>query len=141
MNIGTLLPRHARYRGDHPALVVGSRRLTYRQLNATVNRLAHAMLDAGLAKGDKFATVLPNCLQLMAAYWAAAKTGLVIVPLSPLLQRAGLATLLHDSDTALVLGDVAFVDTFDQIRGDLSAIAADRWVLVGDGGDRPGYRR
>jgi acyl-CoA synthetase (AMP-forming)/AMP-acid ligase II len=140
MNIGSLLPRHARYRGDHPALVVGSHRLTYRQLNATVNRLANAMLNAGLAKGDRFATVLPNCLELMAAYWAAAKTGLVIVPLSPLLQRAGLATLLRDSDAALVLGDAAFVDTFDQIRRDLSAIAADRYVLVGDGGDRPGYR-
>ncbi len=34
MNIGTLLPRHARYRGDHPALAVGESRLSYRQLNA-----------------------------------------------------------------------------------------------------------
>ena len=73
MNIGSLLPRHARYRGDHPALVVGDRRLSYRELNRYVNRLANALLGAGLRKGDKFATVLPNCLELMAAYWAAAQ--------------------------------------------------------------------
>ncbi len=140
MNIGLLLPRHARYRGDHTALVVGSQRLTYQQLNAVVNRLAYALLDAGLKKGDKFATVLPNCLESMTAYWAAAKTGLVIVPLSPLLQDTGLTTLLRDSDTGLVFGDTAFVDTFDRIRGNLGAIPDDGYILVGDPSSRPGYR-
>jgi len=139
MNIGSLLTRHARYRGDHTALVVGRQRLTYRQLNARVNALANAMLTCGLGKGDKVATVLPNCLELMVAYWAAAKTGIVIVPLSPLLQDTGLATLLADSDTALVIGDASFADTFDRIRDDLSAIAGDRYVLVGDGAKVPGY--
>ena len=37
MNIGDLLPRHARYRPDHLALVVGEQRLTYQELNAAVN--------------------------------------------------------------------------------------------------------
>lgn len=140
MNIGSLLPRHARYRGDHTALVVGKQRLTYRQLNAVVNLLANALLDFGLKKDDKFATVLPNCLELMTAYWAAAKTGLVIVPLSPLLQDSGLATLLIDSDTRLVLGDAAYVDTFERIRDDLDSIPNDGYILVGDPGSRPGYR-
>ena len=107
MNIGALLPRHARYRGDHIALVVGSRQFTYRQLNAEVNRLSNALLAAGLRKGDKFTTILPNCLELMVAYWAAAKTGIVIVPASPLLQDAGMATLMTDSDTVLVIADAS----------------------------------
>ncbi len=95
MNIGALLPRHARYRPDHLALVVGGKRLTYRQFNAAVNRMANALLASGVKKGDKIATVLPNCLELMTAYWAAAKTGIVIVPMSTLLQESGLATLLQ----------------------------------------------
>lgn len=139
MDIGSLLPRHARFRGDHPALIVGGRQMTYRQLNAFVNRLAHGLLAAGLGKGDKFATVLPNCLELMAAYWAAAKTGIVIVPVSPLLQASGLATLLKDSDTRLVIGDASCVSLFDAVRGDLPAIADDRWILVG-GASGDGYR-
>src|SRR5512132_90919 len=141
MDIGTLLPRHARYRGDHPALIVGDRRLNYRQLNACVNRLANALLRAGLRKADKFATVLPNCLERMASYWAAAKTGLVIVPMGPLLQDGGLVSLLNDSDAALVLGGACFADTFARIRGRLLGIAPDRWVLVGEeGADRPDFR-
>lgn len=47
MNIGTLLPRHARYRADHLALVVGDQQLSYQELNACVNRLAHALQGPG----------------------------------------------------------------------------------------------
>ena len=132
MNIGTLLPRHARYRGDHLALVVQGRELTYRALNTYVNRLANALLAAGLRKGDKFATVLGNGLPLMASYWAAARSGLVIVPMSPLLQESGLHTLLSDSDARLVLGDAAFVPMFERIRDKLPLIDADRWIVVGE---------
>ena len=130
LNIGGLLSRHARYRGNHPALVVGGRTLTYRDFNSYVNRLANALLGAGLQKGDKFATVLPNCLELMAAYWAAAKSGLVIVPLSTLLQQHGLETLLRDSDTRMVLGDPTFIETFGRIRHELPQV--ETTVMVGD---------
>jgi long-chain acyl-CoA synthetase len=136
LNIGMLLPRHARYRGTHPALVVGGRTLTYRELNQYVNRLANALLATGLKKGDKFATVLPNCLELMASYWAAAKTGLVIVPASPLLQASGLKTLLRDSDTQLVIGDAAFAEAFAAIRSELPLIKIG--VLAGGNAASPG---
>jgi long-chain acyl-CoA synthetase len=131
LNIGTLLPRHARYRGDHPALVVGGRTLTYRELNLYVNQFSNALLVAGLKKGDKFATVLPNCLEMMAAYWAAAKTGVVIVPLSPLLLEHGLKTLLRDSDTRLVIGGPLFATAFDHIRDELPLIGPKDVVIVG----------
>jgi acyl-CoA synthetase (AMP-forming)/AMP-acid ligase II len=139
MNIGILLPHHARYRPDHLAFVCGDDRFTYKAFNACVNKLANALLACGLAKGDKFATVLPNCTQLMAAYWAAAKTGLVIVPSSTMLNEGGLTTLLKNSDTALVIADAAFADALDRIRGDLPAIEKDRYVLVGSDGRRDGF--
>src|SRR3989338_8077313 len=137
MNIGTLLPRHARYRPDHLAVVFERQRLTFRQLNARVNRLANALLAAGLAKGDKLATVLPNCLEQLDAYCATAKTGVVVVPMSPLLQESGLVTLLDNSDSRLVISNGAFADTLDRIRGKLPAVRADPWVLTD--GARPGF--
>jgi acyl-CoA synthetase (AMP-forming)/AMP-acid ligase II len=140
MNIGSLLPRHARYRGDHPALIVGDVQLTFSQFNAYVNRLANALLAAGLEKGDKLTTVLPNCLELLAAYWAAAKTGIVIVPASPLLQATGLATLIRDSDTVLVLAHASFAATLGSIRDELPCVAADRYVLVGESEVAQGFR-
>ncbi|MGD8703363.1 MAG: AMP-binding protein [Desulfosarcina sp.] len=139
MNIGSLLPHHARYRPDHLAFVCGEERFTYKAFNAYVNKLANALLDAGLSKGDKFATVLPNCTQLMAAYWAAAKTGLVIVPSSTMLNEGGLATLLKSSDTALVIAEADFADVLDRLKTELTAIKADRYVLVGLDGPREGF--
>ncbi|HEV7798502.1 MAG TPA: AMP-binding protein, partial [Pyrinomonadaceae bacterium] len=62
MNIGALLPRHARYRPEHTAIVFNEQRLSFSEFNGRVNRLANALLNLGLAKGDKIATILPNCL-------------------------------------------------------------------------------
>jgi acyl-CoA synthetase (AMP-forming)/AMP-acid ligase II len=119
--------------------VVGDLRLSFRQLNSYVNRLANALLAAGLSKGDKLTTVLPNCLELMAAYWAAGKVGVVIVPASPMLQDTGLATLINDSDTTMVIAGASFADTFDRIRSDLPKVADNLLVLVGGRDNRPGF--
>ena len=87
MNIGSLLPHHARYRPNHTAVMLEDCCLSFREFNGHVNRLANALLSLGLKKGDKVATILPNCLALLEAYWAVAKLGLVVVPLSPLLRE------------------------------------------------------
>jgi long-chain acyl-CoA synthetase len=140
MNVGSLLPRHARYRADHTALIVGDLRLSYREFNSYVNRLANALLAAGLRKGDTFTTILPNCLELMAAFWAAAKTGLVVVPASPMLQKSGMTNVVDDSDSKLVIADASFADALDSIRSDLPKVADNGFVLVGMGGERQGFQ-
>lgn len=136
MDIGSLLPRHARFRRDHVALVVGGERLRYGDMNAQVNRLANGLLAAGLRKGEKITTLLPNGKELMLMYWAAAKTGIVIVPSSTMLQDSGVATLLTDSDSVMVLAHVSFVDTLDRIRADIPDV---REVII-VGGEVAGYR-
>ena len=133
MNIGNLPARHARYRGDHLAVVFGDQRLTYRQFNARINRLANAMLGAGIGKGDKVATILPNCLELLDLYWAAAKIGAVVVPSSTLLQPAGLKTLLNKSDCVMVVSAPSFAGTLNAVRSEVPAVPADRWLLTGEG--------
>lgn len=139
MNIGSLLGRHARYRPDKPALVFEDQRFTYREYNANVNRLANAFLDMGIRKGDKVATLLPNCVELLETYWAVAKIGAVVVPLSTLLLGKGLKSMLEDSDTVLVVTYSGFAGTLDEIRSELKGIAPDRYVLT-DRNDIPGYR-
>ena len=77
-------------------------------------------------------TVIPNCEELMMLYWAAAKTGIVIVPGSPLLQASGLMTLLRDSDTVIVFADAEFAETLDKIKDELPAIQNKHWILLGE---------
>ena len=97
------LTNHAKYKPNKTAIICGKHRLSFAQLNASVNQLIHAFTNAGIKKGDKVATVLPNCLELWEVYWACAKMGAIAVPLSPLLRGHGLANLIINADTSLVI--------------------------------------
>lgn len=130
MNVGRLITHHARYRPDHLAVIIGEHRLTYRDYNRRVNRLANVLIERGIGKGDKIATLLPNCLELMEVYWAAAKLGAITVPLSNLLRGRGLTTLLNDSDTRILFTNHAMQSEIDGIRADLIGLFPDGYILT-----------
>jgi long-chain acyl-CoA synthetase len=138
INIGMILSRHARYRPNHTAVVFKDERLNYMQLNQEVNRTANALLGIGIGKGDKVATLLPNCVELLEMYWAAAKTGAVVVPLSPMLLPKGLKSLLDDSDSKVVVTNSSLAKTVDDIRPELSGIIDGGYIIV-DSSDMPRY--
>lgn len=140
MDISQFVTNHARYRPNETAVVVDDVRLTWREFNQRVNRVANALRAAGLNKGDKLSTILPNALELLEVYWAAAKLGVVVVPQSPLLRGTGLTTLLNDSDTALVVTYADFVEHLAPLKPALTGIAPDRYWLIDAHGNPPsGY--
>jgi len=139
MNIGSLFTRHARYRPDHLAFVFEQQRLTWSELNRSINRLANALLALGVQKGDKVATILPNSTELFETYWAAAKIGAVVVPFSTMLLEQAMKSLLQDSDTVLLITNSKFVDSINAIREELPAIVDDRYILT-DSSNTSGYQ-
>ncbi len=130
MNIGNLVWRNAQFRPDSLAVVFQERRLNWREFNRRINRVANAFLNLGVTKGTKVSTILPNSLELLEVYWATAKIGAVVVPLSSLLRGKGLTTLLNDSDTAVVVTNKAFAERLEAIKPDLPAIAPDHYLLT-----------
>jgi long-chain acyl-CoA synthetase len=139
MNLGSLFSRHARYRPNHLAIVYGDQRLNWLEFNKSINRLANALIGMGIRKGDRVATLLPNCLELLEVYWAAAKTGAVVVPLSTLLLEQALKSLLNDSDAVLLISNSGFIRQIDAIKSELPAISEGRYVLT-DASDVAGYQ-
>jgi acyl-CoA synthetase (AMP-forming)/AMP-acid ligase II len=137
MQLGTLLTRHARYSPDRLAVVCGDARLTFCSFNRKVNQLANALLGAGIGKGDNIACVLPNGLEILTLYWAAAKIGAVVVPLSPLLTAVGLASLVDHSDAVMIFVGTGTVRDIDSIKSKLTKIAAAGFVFAGPA--LPGY--
>ena len=103
MALNILLSHHARYSPQKTAVVCGDCRLTFSDFNVRVNRLANALLGLGIRKGEKTATILDNSIEVLEVYHAVAKTGMVVVPLSPLLRGDGLSNLLADSDAVAVI--------------------------------------
>ena len=138
MNVGSLFTRHAWYRTHHPAFVFQEQRLTYAELNRSINRLANSLLGLGVTKGDKVVTLLPNSLELYEAYWACGKIGAVIVPMSTLLMEQALKNLISDSDAVALITSSQFMDRIDAIRPELTNIPDNRFLLT-DREDAPGF--
>jgi long-chain acyl-CoA synthetase len=138
MPIHALAARHARYRPNHTAVVFEGCRYTHRQFNSRVNRLANAMRALGLRQGDRVATILDNSLEVLEIYQAVAKTGIVVVPLSPLLRGESLVTLINDADTVAVITMRSMVAHVDAVR-DRMDVPSDRFILT-DADDVTGYR-
>ncbi|MDQ1660388.1 MAG: hypothetical protein QOJ68_368, partial [Blastococcus sp.] len=69
-------------------------RLTYRQANEVVNRVAHGLLAAGLRRGDRVLLVCENSVEAYVFKLGVAKAGMVSVPLNPSLAPDVIAHLV-----------------------------------------------
>src|SRR6185436_16258717 len=101
---------------NHPAVTFENQRLIWSEFNEQVNRWANALGGLGVGRGDRVATLLPNCLEALATFWACAKTGAAAVPLSALLLEEGLASLLADARPRVIVSTVSFAAMLSAVR-------------------------
>lgn len=96
--------------------------LSYRELDGRASRLAQALLHGGYGVGDRIATITGNSADQVVLFFACAKAGLVLVPLSWRLSPRELALQLEHADPALLLVEEEF--------GTLAAATRNRLVHV-----------
>ena len=82
VNLGDSLTRSAHRTPERDAVVDGERRLTYREFDDAVNALAQGLIARGYAVGDALALMSGNSLEFLVTYYACAKAGIVVVPIS-----------------------------------------------------------
>ncbi len=100
--VGTTLTLSASRYADELALVFGSTRLTYAELNARACRGANALAGIGIRKGDRVAVLLHNGHQFVESFFGAAKIGAIFVPVNFRLAKPEIDEVLADC-TARVL--------------------------------------
>ncbi len=98
-----LLSRTARLVPDKMALVFEGYRLTYRQLQAMVDRLAGHLAHFGVRKGDAVAILLPNTIACVVSYYAVLKIGAVTVMNNPLYTDRELEHQFNDSGARMLI--------------------------------------
>jgi len=108
--IGSWLVKRALLTPAKEAVVDGEKRLSYRELNRRVNRLSHALLGMDLQIGDRVAILSYNRLEFLEVIMAAAKLGLILVPLNWRLTAPELAFILNDSGAETLFFDTGFVE-------------------------------
>ena len=85
------------------ALVFYGRGVTYRELREATDRMACALSDLGVKKGDRVALYLVNSPQFVIAYFAALKCGAVVTSISPLYTSHEVRYQLEDSGARVVV--------------------------------------
>ena len=129
--IGFWLTQREKLSGEREALVQGQRRLTYQELNRRVNRLAQWLLQAGLKQGDRCAYLAYNGIEVVELIFAAAKIGLILVPLNWRLAAKELAFILSDSGTETIFFDADFRKTVQALSEEKSVNIKRRMVIGG----------
>ena len=113
--IGSWLVKRALLTPAKEAVVDGEKRLSYRELNRRVNRLSHALLGMDLQIGDRVAILSYNRLEFLEVIMAAAKLGVILVPLNWRLTAPELAFILNDSGAETLFFDTGFVELAEGI--------------------------
>jgi long-chain acyl-CoA synthetase len=110
---------------EHPALVFGAAvgsqvldgKLTYRQLNDLVDRLAAGLQRMGVAKGDRVIIMLPNSPQFVIAAYATWRIGAVVVCCNPLYVAREVEHLAKDSGAETFFVMSSLYERVKSIRG------------------------
>jgi len=86
----------------------GAQRLTYRNLDERVDRVARGLIELGVAKGDKVGLWMPNVPEWIVAYFAVARIGAVVVPMNTRYKSHEVQYILENSEATTLF----MVDTF-----------------------------
>jgi len=102
MNLASIIESHARMTPAREAIVWNDVRMSFGQLDAMANRVAHALGEMGIGYGDKVALSCPNIPYFPIVYYGIVKAGAAVVPLSVLFKPREVAYHLADSDAKAV---------------------------------------
>jgi acyl-CoA synthetase (AMP-forming)/AMP-acid ligase II len=107
--------------GDDIAFTFEGRDLTYRELDLVSNRVANALLAAGVGRGDRIAFLDKNTLELFELVFGAAKVGAVVCPVNWRLAPAEIAHIVNDADAKVVVVGNDFFGVLDACEPDLTS--------------------
>jgi fatty-acyl-CoA synthase len=114
--IGDGLRRSAGRDPDKTALVFGERSWTYAELDAAANRVANALLQKGLEKGDRVAAYGRNSDAYAIAWLACTRTGLIHVPINFALSGEELLYILNQSGSKALFYDASLTEEVEAVR-------------------------
>jgi len=130
LSIGGFLRRAAERHEHKPALIFEGGKISFRQLNSRVNRLAQALLTLGARKGDKVGLLFFNSPEFVETFLAVVKIGAIAVPLNFRLVGQELLYILNHSDTRFLFLGRDFMETIREIHRNLGQV--EYYIVAGD---------
>ncbi|MEM7257660.1 MAG: AMP-binding protein [Pseudomonadota bacterium] len=125
MSLYRRLCGHAQFQPDKPAIESEAGILTYHQLHVLTDQCADYFVASGLQRGDRIAILALNHPDWFIVLFAAAKLGIMVVPLNWRLSVDELRFMTTDCEPQFILHDAEFADAAGQL------VDADQCIAIG----------
>jgi long-chain acyl-CoA synthetase len=114
------IEHHARFSANAIAVVCDGERLTWADLEHGTRKLANALAEQGVVKGDRVCIYMSNSITAYLGMWAIIRAGGVASALNTQLRGTALAETINDAEPRLIFADAALAEelwqVWDQIR-------------------------
>ncbi|MGA8204071.1 MAG: AMP-binding protein, partial [Woeseiaceae bacterium] len=124
--------------GAKDAVVVDDVATSWRDFGAGTARIANAMLDAGMAPGDRVVILMNNSYEMAEAMFGVTRAGLCAVPLNCSITDEAVAGMIADSAAKAVIASDEHIARIERLRARLTATTRER--LIGLGAAPEGWR-
>ena len=104
------------------ALVFGSRKITYQQLNSSYQKLASALFDLGIKEFDRIALWLPNCPEFVYSFFASLSLRATVVPINTMFKREEARFIVEDSQAKILICSVDKLEDSENILSRLDTL-------------------
>ncbi|PIP49002.1 MAG: hypothetical protein COS87_03010 [Chloroflexi bacterium CG07_land_8_20_14_0_80_45_17] len=119
MNIKEMLEKTAREVPQKTAIVLGSQRVSYQELDERSNRIANALMRLGMRKGDHVAVLISYNPEWLINYFGVVKAGGKTVILNSMLKAPEFDSLLRDSDSKILITEKSFSQMLASVLPDI----------------------
>ena len=120
--IGSVIAYWAARNPDNVAIDDATGTTTYAELDRRVDRMARALVGAGLAKGDRVCWLGKNSGLYFTLFAAVSRAGLVIAPIGWRLAAPEVAYVLKDTKAPLLVCEPAFADVAKEAAGQVGTV-------------------
>ncbi len=133
--VNDFLRRAAALYPNKTAVVDGSRRYSYGELQVRSNRLSNALTSLGIEKGDRVCMLSPNSHFFLESFYGSSQIGAILVPLNYRLLAADHEYILNHAGVKAVLVDREYTTQLDEIRSRLPGVK--HWIVAQEEGEAP----
>jgi long-chain acyl-CoA synthetase len=116
--------------GDKPALLMGDRSVTFREIDQQSDRLAAALAKRGVRPGDRVTIFMPNSVEFVVAFYGTLKAGGVVNPINAQSKEREVRFQVDDAGATAVLYHAALAPVVDAVRSELAKVRA--FAVTGD---------